>query len=513
MDDIKLFAPNDTCLQQLVDTVREFSDDIKMSFGFEKCAKLSVRGGRPALAGPVFSLGDEIAELDYGRTYRYLGFPEAGGIEHDKCKEVITEELRRRFRLVWGSLLHGRFKVMATNVFCIPLLSYSFGVVEWTKAEVSQFDVMLRKILTAANSHHPRAAIERLYLPRRVGGRGIVNIEHIYQRRVVMLSYHLQTSQDPLVKACYQLVSTFPPRKSLISKADEIVAALAVDKPLGSTPGKLREALCAAQREQLLTQLCAKPLHGKFINWVRSDHINTAQSFRWLGGSLHGESESTILAIQDQVLCTRIYQAKIMHRPVTTLLCRFCHAREETLQHLLAGCEALASNKYLERHNMVARVVHWHLCATFHIPLGATSWYNHHPPPVVENEEVKILWDFGMITDLRVCHNRPDIVTFLKKDQRILFLEISCPADVNVLDKEDEKVSKYQALAREISTAYHQPVDIIPIVFGHSGIVSCHQSTYLKKLPSYSDRLFHYLQQAAILGTISVLRAINIGYA
>ena len=259
------------------------------------------------MAGPVFSLGDEIAELDYGWTYHYLEFPEAGGIEHGKCKEVITEELRRRFRSVWGSLLHGWFKVMATNVFCILLLSYSFGAVEWTKAEVSQFDVMLRKILTAANSHHPRAAIERLYLPRHVGRRGIVNIEHIYRCRVVMLSYHLQTSQDPLVKACYQLVSTFPPRKSLISRADEIVAALAVDNPLGFTPSKLREALCAAQRERLLNQLCAKPLHGKFIDWASSDLVNTAQSFRWLGGSLHGESKSTILAIQDQVLCTRVY--------------------------------------------------------------------------------------------------------------------------------------------------------------------------------------------------------------
>ena len=63
MDDIKLFAPNDNCLQQLVDTVREFSDDIKMSFGFEKYAKLSV--SRPVAASPVFTLGDEIGELTY----------------------------------------------------------------------------------------------------------------------------------------------------------------------------------------------------------------------------------------------------------------------------------------------------------------------------------------------------------------------------------------------------------------------------------------------------------------
>ena len=174
MDDIKLFTPNDDCLQQLVDVVREFSDDIQMSFGFEKCAKLSVREGRPSSTGPVFSL-DAIGELSYGQTYRYLGFPETGGVDHDACKAAITGELRNRFQMIWKSFLHGRFKVMVTNAFCIPLLSYGFGIVEWTKAEIAQFDVMLHKVLTTANNHHPRAAIERLYLPR-VGVLLILNI-------------------------------------------------------------------------------------------------------------------------------------------------------------------------------------------------------------------------------------------------------------------------------------------------------------------------------------------------
>ena len=282
---------------------------------------------------------------------------------------------------------------------------------------------------------------------------------------------------------------------------------------LDYSSGQLKQALCAAQREQLLHRLCAKPLHGKFINWARSDDINTAQSFQWLKGSIHSESESTILAVQDQVLRTRVYQAKIMRCPVSTLMCRFCHAREETIQHLLAGCDMLASTKYLYRHNMVARVLHWHFCTAFHVSSTVTSWHDHHPLPVVENDEIKLLWDFGMITDLAVCHNRPDIVVFLKKDHRILFLEVACPADTNVLSKEDEKISKYQGLAREISTGYNQPVDVILIVFGHSGMVSCHQNVHLRKLPVYSDRLFSQLQQAVILGTISILRSINIGYS
>ena len=63
-----------------------------------------------------------------------------------------------------------------------------------------------------------------------------------------------------------------------------------------------------------------------------------------------------------------------------------------------------------------------------------------------------------------MCHNNPHIVIFMKNDHCILFLEVVCPADVNVLSKEDEKISKYQGLAREISIGYNQHVDTIPIV-------------------------------------------------
>jgi len=89
-----------------------------------------------------------------------------------------------------------------------------------------------------------------------------------------------------------------------------------------------------------------------------------------------------------------------------------------------------------------------------------------------------------------------------------MFLEIFNPADVTVFEKEDEMILKYQTLAREISTCYGQPVEIVPIIFGHTGVVSCRQLTYLKKLPCFSDSLFQQLQQATLLGT-SILRDIK----
>ena len=89
-----------------------------------------------------------------------------------------------------------------------------------------------------------------------------------------------------------------------------------------------------------------------------------------------------------------------------------------------------------------------------------------------------------MVTDHTIMINRPDNTVFLRRDHCILFVEIACPADVNILANEDEKIFKYKGLAKEVSTGYNQPVDIIPVVFGHSGVVSCRQAAHLKRLPS-----------------------------
>ena len=73
---------------------------------------------------------------------------------------------------------------------------------------------------------------------------------------------------------------------------------------------------------------------------------------------------------------------------------------------------------------------------------------------------------------------------------------MSCPVDVNVFNKEHEKLTKYQVLLREVSKCYSQPVDTVPIIFGHSGIVSADQQTYLKRIPGYNENLFNNLQKA-----------------
>jgi len=50
---------------------------------------------------------------------------------------------------------------------------------------------------------------------------------------------------------------------------------------------------------------------------------------------------STVRAVQDQVMATRVIEAKVMHKSIPTLMCRVCGQAEETIIHLLAACPIL----------------------------------------------------------------------------------------------------------------------------------------------------------------------------
>jgi hypothetical protein len=45
MDDLKLTAKSEEELQKQIQTVKDFSDDIHMEFGLEKCAKITYKRG------------------------------------------------------------------------------------------------------------------------------------------------------------------------------------------------------------------------------------------------------------------------------------------------------------------------------------------------------------------------------------------------------------------------------------------------------------------------------------
>jgi len=110
-----------------------------MEFGPEKCAKIALKRGKLVhLQNLVTDINREIQELEQGKTYKYLGIEESEGIQHQQMKERLKEEYSRRLRMILKSELNTRNKITAIGALVVPLLRYSFGIINWRNKEIKK---------------------------------------------------------------------------------------------------------------------------------------------------------------------------------------------------------------------------------------------------------------------------------------------------------------------------------------------------------------------------------------
>ena len=133
----------------------------------------------------------------------------------------------------------------------------------------------------------------------------MINVENLYYRRVVSIACHLSTSTDSLVGMCLKLDELLPGRSALTSMVASYCASLLVPCDLWQCNViSLKREICMRQKDLLMSALLAKPLHSQYFSFVSSDVVDKQSSFNWLRQHLHSETESTILAVQDQVIAT-----------------------------------------------------------------------------------------------------------------------------------------------------------------------------------------------------------------
>ena len=156
-----------------------------------------------------------------------------------------------------------------------------------------------------------------------------------------------------------------------------------------------------------------------------------------------------ILAAQGQALRTNYLKFRIDHSCVSRK-CRMCGDKDETVWHVIGECSKLAGTEYKRRHDNVARIIHRALCIKYGFST-AERLYERNPEKALESREVKILWDFSVQTDHEIEARKPDIIVIDKTSRECHFIEITCPLDWSILERENFKVDKYQDLKREVN--------------------------------------------------------------
>ena len=80
----------------------------------------------------------------------------------------------RTIKVIMRSRLNSRNKIIAINTWTVSLMRYGTGIVKWTKSELDKIGRKTRKVMTLNKELHPRSYVDRLYVSRMEGGRGLI---------------------------------------------------------------------------------------------------------------------------------------------------------------------------------------------------------------------------------------------------------------------------------------------------------------------------------------------------
>lgn len=94
------------------------------------------------------------------------------------------EKMYRRIETILKSKLSAINKTKAVNTYAAPVVTYSFGIVRWTRTELEDLCRKLRVLYTKHRDQHPRRSIERFHLPRTHRGQGVIDFINAHHKQI-----------------------------------------------------------------------------------------------------------------------------------------------------------------------------------------------------------------------------------------------------------------------------------------------------------------------------------------
>ena len=90
---------------------------------------------------------------------------------------------------------------MELNAWTASLLRYSEAFVSWRKGEVEAIDRRIRKLFAIYGALYPKSDVDRLYIPRNKGGRGLISIKDCVEFEIRGLEVYVHGCEERLIQA------------------------------------------------------------------------------------------------------------------------------------------------------------------------------------------------------------------------------------------------------------------------------------------------------------------------
>ena len=191
-------------------------------------------------------------------------------------------------------------------------------------------DQRTRKLMTMHKALHPRDNVDRLYVPRKEGGRGLASNEDSVETSIQRLEDCMEKRERGLITAIRN-----------------------------NTDNTIENRIIITRKQKWE----GKQLYGRFKRLI--NNISHDKTWTWLRkGNIKRETESLLMAAQNCAIRTNHIKARI-DKTLQNSKCRLCGDRDETINHIISGRSKLAQKEYKARHDWVGEVIDWEMSKKF----------------------------------------------------------------------------------------------------------------------------------------------------
>ena len=193
-------------------------------------------------------------------------------------------------RKILEAKLNCGYLVTGINTWAISLLRYSAAFLDWTGTKLEEIDRRKTNLMTTMHwALNPKSDIVRMYLSRKEGGRGLISAEDKVKLAILRLERYVLTSEEGQFIVARRVDGDYEQYLGMIGSVKEF---------------KER------RRNEGSDVLKYKMLHWQFFNQI--EDVAGEEKWLWLRDrSIKRETESLIMAAQEQIIRTNAIKAKI----------------------------------------------------------------------------------------------------------------------------------------------------------------------------------------------------------
>ena len=256
-------------------------------------------------------------------------------------------------------------------------------------------------------------------------------------------------------------------------------------------------------------------MHGYIAKPIENDpKIDQKTSKSWTRNKdMSSEFEAYAFAIKDQEIATKYIKAKRQKGNTSNIImntrCRFFKSAIEDIIHIIASCPMMSVRYYLPiRHDVIAKIVY---NALIHKKNPSYRKRDFESPEYIHKEgNLEYWWNISIKTATKIPHNKPDLILWDRDEKICQIIEFSCPADINVSSKIEEKVATYGPLIRNLQIMYKDyRFKMIPVVVGALGTIPNATKESLKEMKFSKieiNKLLRKLQNNSVRETVKICK-------